>query len=297
MARRFNGMGTMQRADIGIFAQYEKDIKQSSVIHNIFQDANELANSMRERECMLYKGEKSMFLLVPKHNLFYEILYLSANPDTLKKDLASFMDNYNLPLALRASLIGREQPTESIASLFLDCGFILGRKIARMRNYSDEKDIRDLIALLCEDEICEVGFAVPGEESRILEILAAEFDPRADNLPELPEIRDNIERRQVIVIRVEGRIIALHYFTMRNNICYGWYDVIEKNYRQKHLYLHMMLFQYDYWKDKEALRSYSWRDVNNKRLMALAKQSNQVPDGVYIYNMLYDNKPAGAENA
>ena len=52
----------------------------------------------------------------------------------------------------------------------------------------------------------------------------------------------------------------------------------------------MMLFLYKYWaKQDVVLRSYSWRDVANKRLMALAHQCNQIQDGVYIYNMIFNN--------
>lgn len=284
----------MEKATLPLFQENADAVKRqyAPVIQNIFLDAEALARVLAEKSCRLARQEKSLFLLVPRHDSFYDLLYLSAGPAELATDLQSFLrSSPDLP-NLRASVIGKEGQVEPMVDAFARNGFFLGRKIARMRNYVDINHLEEQIALLC-DEDCEVGYAGPGEEQAVLDLLLEEFDPRSDNLPELGEIAENIRKNQVIVIREEGKIIGLHYYTMQNSMSYGWYDVINRAFRNKHLYLHMMCFQYELWKSREMpVRSYSWRDVNNKRLMALARQSNQLPDGVYIYNMLLDSTPA-----
>lgn len=293
----------MEKANINLFAQNMDRLKycHAPVIHNIFQSATELEDIMDEKECLLSPYERTLILLVPRHRSFYEMLYASADTHSLKEDLAVFLDAYSGPLNLRASIIGREKQTAPVVECFAGSGFSLGRKIARMRNHFDINNLEKQIKEMCESQLAdemdfEIDFARPGDEKAVLDLLREEFDQRSDNLPELAEIAQNIDKGQVIVIRKNDKIIALHYFTMQNSMAYGWYDVIQKAYRRQHLYLYMMRFQYKFWKDRDdPVRSYSWRDVNNKRLMALAARSNQLPDGVYIYNMLLDFPKASAE--
>lgn len=281
----------MEKATPSLFQESADAVKRryAPVIQNIFLDAGALARVLEEKPCKLARQDKSLFLLVPRHESFYDLLYLSAGPVELAADLHRFLlSSPGLP-NLRASVIGKEGQVEPVVEAFARHGFFLGRKIARMRNFVDIHKVEEQIVSLCEEEKCEIGYALPGEEQAVLNLLLEEFDPRSDNLPELGEIAENIRKKQVIVIRDEGKIIALHYYTIQNSMSYGWYDVITRAFRNKHLYLHMMRFQYELWKNRERpVRSYSWRDVNNKRLMALARRSNQLPDGVYIYNMLLD---------
>lgn len=285
----------MEKATLTLFQESADSVKRryAPVIQNIFLDAGGLARVLEEKECRLARQEKSLFLLIPRHTSFYDLLYLSAGPAELAGDLQSLLQaSPGLP-NLRASVIGKEGHVEPVVEAFAAHGFSLGRKIARMRNHMDVHNLEGQIALLCDDDECDIGYAEPGEEQAVLDLLLEEFDPRSDNLPEIGEIAENIQKKQVIVIRDEGKIIALHYYTMQNSMSYGWYDVITKAFRNRHLYLHMMRFQYELWKNRELpVRSYSWRDVNNRRLMALARQSNQLPDGVYIYNMLLDTAKA-----
>lgn len=283
----------MRAATIDLFVTYSDDLKSlgSPVLHNIFQDINQLSKLVEEKSCFIKRIKNSFFLLVPRHDFYYDILYMSIDIKNLCDSLPVFLGEYTADYQLRASIIGHDPLAGEISEIFIKCGFTLGRKIARMRNLSDKKDIENLIALLCDDNEYNVEFATTGDEQAILNLLLSEFDARSDNLPEISEISQNVREKQVIVIRHRNEIIGLHYFTCHRSCVYGWYDVISKPYRKKHLYLYIMLFLYNFWKQqKKIMRSYSWRDVTNKRLMQLACQSNQIPDGVYIYNMLYAPK-------
>lgn len=280
----------MQAATIDLFVKHSDELKKLSipVLHNIFQDINELGKLIEKRSCLIKRINNSFFLLAPRHDFYYDILYMSTDMKNLFDSLNIFLGEYRSDYQLRASIIGHDPSAGEIADIFIKCGFTLGRKIARMRNLNDEKEIEKLIALLCDENEYNVEFATTGDEQSIHNLLLSEFDIRSDNLPEISEISKNIRDKQVVVIRNVNEIIALHYFTCHRSCVYGWYDVIRKQYRKNHPYLYIMLFLYKYWKEKKKfIRSYSWRDVANKRLMKLARQSNQVPDGVFIYNMLY----------
>lgn len=281
----------MHVATIDLFAKHSDELKNLClpVVHNIFHDSNALAKLLDEKNCLIKRINNSFFLLIPRHDYYYDMLYMSTDRENLCDSLNIFLNEYDADYQFRASIIGHDTSAGELADIFLKCGFTLGRKIARMRNLNDKNNIESVTERLCDDSKYHVEFAVEGDQQEIFNLLMTEFDLRSDNVPEISEIYENIIKKQTVVIRnEEGKIIALHYFTQQNSCAYGWYDVIVKKYRKHHLYSYMMLFLYEYWSEKNKVtRSYSWRDVANKRLMKLARHCNQLPDGVYIYNMLY----------
>lgn len=290
-----DGEKGMRPATMELFAYCADSLKAShaSLLHNIFQDSNKLNELLQNKNCLLYNTPEIIFLLIPLHNIYYDFLYMATDLEALHHNLLLFLRENGVPLPLRASIIGKEPYAGEAAEVFEQAGFSLGRRIARMRNLNDAKNMEKNVRYMREDssqDESNVEFAVHGDEQDILDLLLSEFDIRSDNLPELSEIAANISRKQVLVIRKNARIVALHYFTRQNASVYGWYDVTRKEFRKNYLYQDMMLFLYKYWaKQNVVLRSYSWRDVANKRLMALARQCNQIQDGVYIYNMIFNN--------
>lgn len=264
----------------------------SRITHNLFLDGHELKNMASLPATRLIPAPDSVFLLNRKHGQWDDILFATKDLSSLQKDLGSLIPHLTSPA--KVSIIGAEQAGQAIADIFSSAGFSLGRKIARMRNHEDMQELKKKIETSEEEQErekeagWEVDFAMEGEEAQVLELLQSAFDLRADNLPQLEEIRDNIERKQVFVIRDQDKLVACHYFTKKNNMAFGWYDITAREYRKKFLYFYMLKFQYKFWENEPKVkRSYSWRDCNNKRIMALAAQSSQFPDGVYIYNMIY----------
>lgn len=136
-----------------------------------------------------------------------------------------------------------------------------------------------------------ISFAEIGDAEEILEILKENFDLVGDNIPELFSIRQNISKRQVLVLRQDQRIASLLYFTIKNNIFHGLYDVTRKEYRgSAGLFLANSVFRYEYFKSHgiKFKRFLGWRDSGNKKLMKYAEtRSPERPDGVVIYNMLW----------
>ena len=145
-------------------------------------------------------------------------------------------------------------------------GFVRTKRLARIRAKFDATR-----KALCEKLTAPIPytpeFALPGDEQEILDLLLEEFDPVADNLPTLAEIRENIEKQQVAILRNEGKILSLHYFTIHNSIYYGWYDITRKEYRGDFLFLKIELFVSDHFQKNgiRFKRAYGWRDITNKR--------------------------------
>lgn len=272
-----------------VFFQHLDRLKSCSrIIHNIFLNGHELLELGANPASRFAEFPDSAFALTRKHDQWDDILFAARDLNGLQAGVNSLVEHLISPA--KVSIIASEQAGQEMADIFAQAGFRLGRKIARMRNMEDMKELEKKIRENSDgnDDNWDVDFARPGEERQILDLLLTSFDSRADNIPQLEEIRDNILKRQVFVIRDGQKLVACHYFTKNNNMAYGWYDITAREYRKKFLYFHMLKFQYKFWKNEPQIkRSYSWRDCNNRRIMALAKQSSQLPDGVYIYNMIY----------
>lgn len=260
----------------------------SPLIHNIFANGHELKDISSRASTHFFYTPTSIFLLNQKHGQWDDILFAAQDEKSLYNGASKLVKRLDQPA--KVSIIGLDENAQRWADIFTSAGFRLGRKIARMRNMQDEKELKKKIeeSGKNEESLWEADFAKPGEEQAVLDLLLSAFDSRSDNLPELDDIRQNIEKKQVFVIRDQENVVACHYFTKVNNMAFGWYDVTAKKYRHQFLYFYMLKFQYKFWENEpEVKRSYSWRDANNKRILALAAQSSQVPDGIYIYNMIY----------
>ena len=228
-------------------------------------------------------------LSIPRHNAaFYECLFTARDADALCDAWEGYRHASCSLADVCLSVVGKEPWCSDLAGhLISRGGFIMGRRIARMRNKKDLQMMRIIQNINLWDT--NVEWAKPGDGREILDFLLTEFDPRTDTLPECDEIEANIARRQVCYIRKDGILAALHYFIRANKCVYGWYDITRKDFRKYFLHFAIMHFLYKYWQEhKDIVRAYSWRDTANKRLLQLAKQCNQVEDGVYIYKLLYN---------
>ena len=280
-------------ADINVWADATNCVKQvgGRCITNIFQSYTELENLVRTRSCCMYASDRCCLLLIPRHDAaFYECLFTACDADDLYNAWESYRHEAGVLADVCLSIIGKDPWCGDLAKLLVsEAGFILGRRIARMRN--GKMDNLQMERILQNADLLDVNveWAKPGDGREILDLLLTEFDLRTDTLPECEEIETNIAKKQVCYIRNDGALAALHYFTRANKLVYGWYDITRKEFRKNFLHLQIMSFLYKYWqRNKDIVRAYSWRDTANKRLLQLAKQCNQVEDGVYIYKLLYN---------
>lgn len=277
--------------------------KNPFALGNIFLNYNEIHDIFKKKECLFLQDDNAIFILIPYHNTFYDILYTALNDEALKHIIDNFKLLYDRKLKVRVSIVGKEDKAESVVSIFAERGFYLGKKLARTLSRKTNKEVHDVISSLSlssklagaqSDKLTDenVSFAVAGDEKEILSLLLEEFDPSDDNIPELEAISENINKKQVVVIKDNGAIVCLHYFEIKDGKYYGIYDVTRKEYRGEFLFFAIPKFLDQYFIKNNIVinRSYGWRDTANKRLMKYAILNNQIPDGIYIYNMKWDGK-------
>lgn len=264
--------------------------QSDNILTNIYKDNHTLREYLDTRICLLHENGSCLLLLVPMHDSFYELLYVCDTPDSLSKGLASlFSLKINLPI--RASIVGRdEKQNVALSECFIGHDFSLGKKMMRTQAKRPKDTIIEAMRELAGEACKNVSFAAENDAPEVFAILKENFDLLEDNIPEYNDIIDNIKKKQVSVLKLDGKIASMHYFTIQNNIIYGYFDVTRKEYRGgKSLFLAISIFEHDYFtaKNMNVARSIGWRDVTNKKLVRHAEKSNQNADGIYIYNMIW----------
>lgn len=254
-------------------------------VSNFFLDINETQDLLAKNACKIIIGPAgTLFLLKPWHNGGFDIYYQSHKLENLSEDIKVLP--HHLPL--HVSIIGKEPLAGQIAKQFTQTSFELRKKLLRMLCKSPTESLIKALEVFAKPFADNFDFARPEEAEEIFDILAADFDPSADNLPLLSEIREAAANKWVPVIRLDGKIAALHYFTLRQNILNGLYDVTRKEYRGSDGLFPALKYYVDKHVPKihpGIKRAYGWRDCTNKKLIKNAKSLNQNKDGVMIYNM------------
>lgn len=263
-------------------------------VTNQFQDARELGRELADRRCLLHADENALLLLIPRHGAYHDCRYLARDAPALDAALRSLPDPASVgaaALPLRAMVIDREPRSGRLAALFRDQGFSLRKKLLRTDNRVASPGAVEAMRLLAAEHLADVGFATPDDAGEILALLSETFDLVDDSIPELDAIRENCARRQVTVLRLDGRIAALHYFTIRNSIVHGLFDVTRREYRgAAGLFWAVSMFEYDYFSrcSVPVRRTYGWRDATRTRLVKSSRDTNCNPDGVVIHILLRD---------
>lgn len=257
------------------------------VAGNIFLDASRLAELFSAKRCLLEETESALFVLVPRHS-FHDLLFLTGDAKALPAALHAWLPAWPEPAPLRVSVIGREPDTGALAARFEQAGFDLVKKLLRTHIRLPEGKILAAMRPFAEEVRDLLGYARPGDEEEILEILRESFDPMGDNLPELEEISERIADRGIAVVRKDGRILALNYFGIKSGVLHSFYDVTRVEYRGgSGLFMALAVFVRDELDARgfDCARCLGWRDAAQKRLLRHALKNNQRPDGIVIYNM------------
>ena len=259
-------------------------------VSNIFLNRYNLCELTESKHCLQYVTENSIFLLIPTHDIYYDLLYISKDKESMSTSLAKLLSEYRSALPMRCSIVGKEPLAGELSQLFEKKGFRLIKKLLRMRLAEPETKILEAMRPYAEEYRGQISFAHEKDAEEILSILLDNFDPAGDNLPELQSIREHIASKNIAVLKKDGKIVSLHYFSVQNSTLHALYDVTRKEYRGGNgFFMALAVFVHDYFlaQGKRHTRLLGWRDAARQKLLKHARKSNQIPDGVVIYNMLW----------
>lgn len=277
----------MEKCNFSTYISALDKLKKTASIKvtNFFLDGEEIKAMLAKNQCFIIEnGNGALFLLKPWHNENYDVFFMA-------RDLASLQNSIGLlpPLmGLRVAVIGRDPLAENTAALFTAAGYNLAKKLLRMRCKPAKPGLKKALRVFAEPYAENFDFARPEDAEEILEILSGDFDPVGDNLPGLDEIREAAAKKWIPLLRINGRIASLHYFTLHNNILNGLYDITRKEHRGGDALFPALKYYVDEQVPRlhpDIKRAYGWRDCKNNKLIKNAETLNQHYDGIVIYNM------------
>lgn len=254
---------------------------------NVFLDGPTLEGVLTRKDCRMAEAGDSLFLLVPRHGVFHDLYFYAPDAGQLEAGLTALRACHD-GTPLHAVVVGKEGQVGHMTDVFSRQGFALQKKLCRTISPGFNSAVKALCASLEPNYKEHVAFAEAGDEEEILRILLETFDIYSEDIPELDEIRDAIRLRRILVLRLDGEIAALHYFTLENHVYRGFFDVTIPRYRKEFLFFNIITWLDDYIHDKGIAvnKSYGWRDAKKKRLQRFAGILNQRLDGVEMYNFL-----------
>lgn len=277
-----------------VFLEQQQHLKREyrHVISNIFMEWGDLCQTLEKKACRLVTTPGAVILLIPRFDVYDDIFYIAATIKNLVEAVTLIKAEYPPNRTMHTSIIGNAIRTYPIVNELCNYGFtvcsILERSLVQGGKATIAEFIKEYLSA-CEDtEEYKPRFAMDKDAIGVHELLASEFDFCRDRLPETDEVLENIRKRQVIVIEDNGKIVCTHYFTIRNAINFRLFDVTHIDYRKKFLRPRIDLFMaaVDDPRLKNVKRTYGWRNVTKKKLTNFAKNNNENPDGILIYNLI-----------
>lgn len=253
-------------------------------IGNIFANAHELRKMFGKQKCRLITGKGALFLLRPWHDNMHELHFLARDIETLAENIHLLVDAPQLHL----SITGKEPLISSLHDLFCANGFTRKAKLLRTLLKKPRPAILSAMRSFSEQYSNCVSFAVPEDATEIMEILKESFDTTKDNIPLYDEICDAAANEWIAVLKQDGQIAALQYFTITGTTINYIYDVTRPQWRGSNgLFPALAVWVHDELEKRQLSisRAYGWRAENKKRLVKHAKECNQQFDGMVIYNL------------
>lgn len=282
----------MQVASVELYSEAYQNLKSKGLcrLTNNFLDATALHRLLTEKRCLMHETDNSLLVFIPYHNSYYDCLYLSRRPEELASDLKKYISTYRLEMPIRLSIIGKGSAIENLSKLAQGIGFPLQKKLRRIQLEKIPEKLQKAIKILGAEWLPFADFARLGDEEEILNLLKDNFDLVSENIPEMSAISDNIKKKNILVIRLDGKIVAIHYFNILNNICYCYFDVTSKDYRNNvGIFYGISLFKEAYLKESDfsITRHFGWLDDERIRVKKYHNDADTKYDGIIIYNHLW----------
>lgn len=275
---------------------YDKLKQKGRVITNSFASVAELTKTFNSKDCFICSFDHSLFVVIPEYS-HYELYYYSLGLEELSYDLNALKEEFPNS-SLKIKLVTRKPEIEQqMSDFFLKNDFEEKCRILRVCSTSfgilEHIDVVNEIVNSTPKEYRHVRYAKDSEVMAVQELLLTEFDPVNDSVPDINEIRENIEKQQVIVVTDEqGKVLSLRYFTVENDICSFIFEVTHKDYRKYCLPFQIILFFAEENKRNgiKYKKFLGWRNAQKSNLVKFSKSMKDFPDGTVINVFFYESK-------
>lgn len=273
---------------------------------NIFLNAHELLDTLKEHETLLFQLNcQAVFLFVRYHNSYYDMIYVCSTeifPKLAENPLfLEFIRKTDLPV--RVGITGGYDKINEDAEIFKQCGFTQNRTVGKVSFNAPKNEYAEhfintssfLAAKKNENDTPNnnlvIAFADIADAREIFELLCEEFDLIEDSVPELDQIESDIKKKFIAIIRREGKIIAVNYYRIKNRIRSCIYEYVKKDFRTNGTMFLLNNFVNKHIAENEnVIRTYGWRDITKKRLINVYRALGENFCNIYTTYLLFENE-------
>jgi ribosomal protein S18 acetylase RimI-like enzyme len=248
---------------------------------NFFPVQRKLQEWVEHGELLCEPRDGAAFFL-RKDRDFWHFYFCAADTAALRRELTASKDLKGRPLTV--DLVGGEETLREIIGALASAGFRPHGKLQRMARSGGK------VQAAAVPDDATVVWAEPEDAPAALELLEEAFDRFADQLPCLREIDAAIAARQILVVKIEGRLAALLYFETQGFTSVVRYWAVAAEFRARRLGAALMR---RYLELHSSVRRFTlWVVSENRNAIEKYRHYGYEPDGLVDHVLVNELIPA-----
>jgi GNAT superfamily N-acetyltransferase len=244
---------------------------------NYFLSADKTAALIEEAKVYSVNTEETIFLF-KKNGDFYNLYFFASCLESFEQGLAEIKRTYGTQEFVVDVVL--TQLTTPVVDVFTESGFVTYTSLVRMSR-------TDAIAIN-EEALADANQTVASasDAEQVFNLLNQYFDPRAEQLPDLAEVKAWINHGRVLVYKVNKELAGFIIFELNGLTLYLRYWFVSPNHRDKKIGSKLFNFFLD--KGKASKRQLFWVIQTNEN--AIVRYRHYGFKEEKMYNFVLNNK-------
>lgn len=227
-----------------------------------------------EKEVNIIKGEKSAVVLIPDNDNITRIYYYVETRDRFNEILSLIPRTGH---RFVCDIVGRDPKAEDQAHELEKFGFDIYAKFQRM--ICNELKLDETL------DLNEVEVAKTSDAQEILNITYEEFDPLTARIHSAAELVKIIEKKEVLVIRREGKIAGFAMFdSLNKKVALFDHMIVRPEYRNDKIGKKLLQYKWRFMNNSDYY--FLWINVICKAAIRHHEKNGFKADGTYDYILL-----------
>lgn len=206
-------------------------------ITNFFVSEQRLNDWIANKELYVCAQGDTLWILRGDRG-FFHLHYVTPSVEVLQSRVPAFVTIYpDETFAL--DVIGRESDINPIVDIFRINNFQDYLYLNRMKKIVKERHVSE------ESKCPEAEFAGTGDIMAVMTLLEASFDKYAEQLPNIKEIEEAIQKNTILIVRKDGAIAGMLYFELTGVTSVLRYWFVDPRYRELKIGSKLMWHYFD----------------------------------------------------
>lgn len=224
-------------------------------VTNFYPDETKM-ESWIIRNQFYYESYEEVLFLIKDNGAFYNLFYCATNNVMLEKALLLFNEKH-LESIVMTDIVGNEQQCRLVGECFKKCNFSEYVSLVRMSRMTPKNEDNHIDTLSPN-----VKFAKIEQAEELYSLLSHYFDPLAEQLPTMEEIRQFVLQRQILVYSENNKIVGFVIFEKNSSTLYLRYWFVHPEHRNKKIGSSLLKLFFN--EGKTTRRQLFWVIQNNK---------------------------------